>query len=293
MQIQTWFGIFTAENNTITDAEIFPKDPEYIAERLLNEKLLQTGNIAGRELWDLAIEYGFVNSRSDYNSLLHKVNILLAGKKVEHALTPDKRIIASVEALDDINETMNILSERLKEWYILNFDETPLKGEELARKIQSADVPHSSFDITLMQSFSSGLLGLYKIRNDIDGYIRDNMAIIAPNLTDIAGHVLGARLLSIAGGLDKLAVMPSGTIQVIGANNALFKHLKGKASSPKHGIIFRHPLINTAPFRQRGKIARALASKISLAARYDLYRGEKCEDLSESLKLKIDAIRKR
>jgi nucleolar protein 56 len=86
--------------------------------------------------------------------------------------------------------------------------------------------------------------------------------------------------------------MPSSTVQVIGANNALFKHLKGKASSPKHGVIFRHPLINTAPRKLRGKIARAVASKISLAARYDCYSGEIKENLLNELEKKVAYIRK-
>ncbi|HEX7628294.1 MAG TPA: rRNA biogenesis protein, partial [Candidatus Methanoperedens sp.] len=75
-------------------------------------------------------------------------------------------------------------------------------------------------------------------------------------------------------------------------NNALFKHLKGKAPSPKHGLIFRHPFINTAPKWQRGKIARVLAAKISLASRLDLYSGEVKENLLQELRLKVEAIRK-
>ena len=114
----------------------------------------------------------------------------------------------------------------------------------------------------------------------------------APNLTNIAGYLLGARLLSIAGSLPKLASMPSSTVQVIGANNALFKHLKGKAPSPKHGVIFRHPLINSAPRKLRGKIARAVASKISLAARYDCYSGEIKGNLPNELEKKVAYIRR-
>ena len=115
---------------------------------------------------------------------------------------------------------------------------------------------------------------------------------LAPNLTLIAGHTLGARLLSIAGSLERLAGMPSSTIQVIGASNALFKHLKGKATSPKHGVIFRHPLVNSAPKHQRGRIARAVASRISLAARLDYYSGELKTGLQEELMKKVQEIRK-
>ena len=223
--------------------------------------------------------------------MLHELKINLAKKQVAMTQTPDSKIIAAVEAIDDLDETSNLLSERLKEWFIMNFEDTDLKGEELARSIVEMKNDESE-DMLILQGFSFSLLGLYRTRGGIEEYLKVNMPRTAPNITDIAGHLLGARLLSITGSLKNLASMPSSTIQVIGANNALFKHLKGKAPSPKHGMIFRHPLINTAPRWQRGKIARVLASKISLAARYDLYSGELKEDLSRELMMKVDIIRK-
>lgn len=292
MQIRTWFGIFTIENDTIIDAEIFPKDLAAITERLLHEQLLLRGNFAGIDLCDLAIKYGFAGSKNEYNSMLHELNIMLAKKQVARTLTTDRKIIAAVEALDDINETSNILSERLREWHILNYQDTNLKGEELAQKILK-DEEQQNPDLEIMQSFSSSLIGSYAARESIEEYLKVYMPLVAPNLTGITGHILGARLLSLAGSLEKLAFMPSSTIQVIGASNALFKHLKGKAPSPKHGVIFRHPLINTAPLRQRGKIARIIASKISIAAKIDLYSGELKEDLADEMKKKVDAVRKR
>lgn len=292
MQIRTWFGIFTIENNTIVDAEIFPKDLAAITERLLHEQLLLRGNVSGEDLCDLAVRYGFAGSKNEYNSMLHELNIMLATQQVARTLTPDRKIIAAVEALDDINETSNILSERLSEWYILNYQNTNLKGKELALKILK-DEEQQNPDLEIMQSFSSTLIGTYAARERIEEYLKENMALAAPNLTGIAGHILGARLLSMAGSLEKLAFMPSSTIQVMGASNALFKHLKGKAPSPKHGVIFRHPFVNTAPLRQRGKIARIIASKISLAAKIDLYSGELREDIADEMKKKVEAVRKR
>ena len=292
MQIRTWFGIFNVETDTILNAEIFPNDLSSITKRLLQEPLLLRGNVAGSDLRNLAVKYGFAGSNDEYDRLLHELEIMLAREQVAQTVTPDRRIIAAVEAIDDLNETGNVLSERLREWYIMNFEDTILKGEELARKIIGMDVPGKAADLKIMQSFSSSLVASYETRDRIEEYLKENMPLIAPNITCITGHILGARLLSIAGSLEKLAFMPSSTIQVIGANNALFKHLKGKAPSPKHGVIFRHPLINTAPKWQRGKIARVLAAKISLASRYDLYSGEVKEDLQRELRLKVDAIRK-
>lgn len=291
MQIRTWFGIFTLGENRINNVELFQKDLKSITKRLLEEPLLMRGNVAGSDLCDLAIKYGFAASKSEYDSMLHELNINLAKEQVALTVTPDSKIIAAVEAIDDLDETSNLLSERLKEWFIMNFEDTDLKGEELARSISEMKNDGNE-DMLILQGFSSSLLGLYRTRSGIEEYLKMNMPRTAPNITSIAGHLLGARLLSITGSLRDLASMPSSTIQVIGANNALFKHLKGKAPSPKHGVIFRHPLINTAPRWQRGKIARVLASKISLAARYDLYSGELKEDLSRELMMKVDVIRK-
>jgi nucleolar protein 56 len=290
MQIRTWFGIFTIDDTKIINVELFQKDLKLNTKRLLEEPLLMRGNIIGSDLCSLAIKYGFAGSKSEYDTMLHELNINLAKEQVAMTVTPDSKIIAAVEAIDDLNETSNLLSERLKEWFIMNFEDTDLKGEELARSI--VEMNDDSEDMLILQGFSFSLLGLYKTRGGIEEYLKVNMPRIAPNITGIAGHLLGARLLSITGSLKNLASMPSSTIQVIGANNALFKHLKGKAPSPKHGVIFRHPLINTAPRWQRGKIARALASKISLAARYDLYSGELKEDLSRELMMKVNVIRK-
>ncbi len=291
MQVRTWFGSFTLDGDKITGAGLFQKDTDFLIKRYEDSSLLR-GKVAGIDLRDLAIKYGFVKAYDEYDRLLHEFNIALAKRQISEAATPDRRIIAAVEAIDDIDETGNILGERLKEWYMLNFNETPLKGEELTRHIVDMKSTEKA-DLKPMQSMAASILGLYGARIAIEEYLKENMLIIAPNLTSITGHILGARLLSVAGSLERLASMPSSTVQVIGANNALFKHLKGKAPSPKHGLIFRHPLVNTAPKWQRGKIARALASKISLAARYDCYSGELKESLLIDLKAKVKYIYKR
>jgi nucleolar protein 56 len=292
MQVRTWFGIFTLYGERITTVELFKKDIGSIINLILEEPLLLRGRVAGMDIRDLAVKHGFALSYDEYDSMLHELDIALAKKQIAQAATPDRQIIAAVEAIDDLDETGNILTERLKEWYLLNFHETNLKGEELCLHVIGMKNAEKT-GLKPMQSFATTLLGLYSARISIEEYLKENMPEIAPNLTNIAGHALGARLLSIAGSLKRLASMPSSTVQVIGANNALFKHLKGKASSPKHGIIFRHPLVNNAPRHQRGKVARALASKISLAARCDYYSGELNEDLLPELKAKVEYIKKR
>lgn len=290
MQVRTWFGAFRVEDGRITEVELFPNDLDSLIGQN-EEPLLLRGKIAGIDIRDLALEYGFVRSGDEYDRKLHDLSIALAKKQVSKASTPDRQITAAIEALDDIDETGNILAGRLGEWYLLCFHDTPLRGEELARHVIEKEQENA--DLKIMQSFAAGLLGLYRARVSIEEHLRERMPKIAPNLTTIAGYALGARLLSIAGSLERLASLPSSTVQVLGASNALFKHLKGRAPSPKHGVIFRHPLVNNAQKKLRGKIARALASKISLAARYDYYSGELKEGLLEALKTKVENIKKR
>ncbi|VVB87272.1 putative NOP5 family protein [uncultured archaeon] len=293
MQVKTWFGIFTLDGDRIAGVELFQKDIDAILSRLPQERLLLRGTVAGEDIRDMAVKYGFVSSNEEYDRMLHELNIKLVKKQMSQAVTKDRQIIAAVEAIDDIDETGNILAERLKEWYMLNFGETNLKGIELAKYIIGMKETAKGQAPGIMQSFAAALIGLYDARLSIEGHLKEEMMLFSPNITNIAGHLLGARLLCIAGSLEKLASMPSSTVQVIGANNALFKHLKGKATSPKHGLIFRHPYVNSAPRNQRGKIARALASKISLAARYDYFSGELKESLPSDLEKKVMDIRKR
>lgn len=98
----------------------------------------------------------------------------------------------------------------------------------------------------------------------------------------------------MAGGLERLARLPASTIQVLGAEKALFRFLKTGRGSPKHGVIFQHPLIHTAPKWQRGKIARALATKISIAARIDYFSKEdRGAQLREALEKRVEEIRRK
>ncbi|WP_440946051.1 NOP5/NOP56 family protein [Methanosarcina sp. T3] len=313
MKISTWFGgLEVGSSGEILASDLFPKDIRELALRSLSLRSSRE-NLPpeGFDLKAAAFECGFVTSFSEYYSILHEVTLEAAKIQVSEALTPDQRIVQAVEALDDINETTNSLSERLFEWYGGYFPESGLSGEALAlfiikygsRENVSPDDPLylkarnsmgaklETADETLLKGFAESVCSLYSRRKQLEAYIESSMEALAPNLTMIAGPMLGARLISIAGSLEKLAAFPSSTIQVIGANKALFKHLRARAPSPKHGVIYSHPLINTSPWWVRGKVARALAAKISLAARIDFYSAEKNPSLAGELEEKARTIR--
>jgi nucleolar protein 56 len=109
----------------------------------------------------------------------------------------------------------------------------------------------------------------------------------------MAGPILAARLISLAGGLESLAKMPSGTVQVLGAEEALFAHLRGHAPSPKHGVIFTHEFVSGTRPDDRGSAARALAGKLAIAARIDHYAGDLRPEIHEDLRERMETIRAR
>jgi nucleolar protein 56 len=134
---------------------------------------------------------------------------------------------------------------------------------------------------------------LRRSRAAFEGLVGASAQRLAPNLSLLAGPILAARLISRAGGLKRLAEMPSSSIQIMGAEKALFKHLKGQAASPKHGIIYRHPAVNAAPKRLRGRVARALAGKLAIASRLDYFGAGPSLELRDSLDRRLAEIRRR
>ena len=121
--------------------------------------------------------------------------------------------------------------------------------------------------------------------------VDSTMNKIAPNITQVAGATIGARLIARAGGLERIARLPASTIQVLGAEKALFRAIRTGSRPPKHGILFQHEAVHMAPKWQRGKIARTLANKIAIAARIDYYRGTKAEELTGLFEKRLKGIK--
>jgi nucleolar protein 56 len=131
----------------------------------------------------------------------------------------------------------------------------------------------SGSDLEWLREVCGAVLELYSLREHAEKYTDKIMEEVAPNMTSVLGAVLSAKLISMAGGLENIAKMPSSTLQVLGAEKALFRTLKTGARPPKHGIIFQYAPIHQSPKWLRGKIARAVAGKLAIAARMDAYGG--------------------
>jgi nucleolar protein 56 len=240
-----------------------------------------------------AVDAGVVDSEDDYYDLLRTASITATRAAVQATERADDLQLAHhVRAMDDCNRTANELAERVAEWAGSRLDESG-SGVGFARRIANRD-PDAADD------GEARLIGLAQRVADLDdeaealrAAIERSAPEVAPNLAAMAGPVLAARLIALAGGLEDLAKSPSSTVQVLGAEDALFAHLRGQGPSPKHGVIFTHEFVRGTPREHRGSAARALAGKLTLAARVDHYSGERKPELDEQLEARMERIRSR
>jgi len=284
--------------------------------------------LARSRLAELAVQLGVASSPEAYASLLHEVSVRLARSKLKMAVEKQDLFVAqAVTALDELDRVINLLVSRVREWYGYHFPEANsilsdhesfvklvskvgLRGRvdesslrqlglpadkaaalaEASATSLGADLDESS--IKPLSDLASVAVALYSLRRALEGYISSAMDYVAPNVKGLVGPLVGARLIALAGGLEKLAKLPSGTIQLLGAEKALFRSLRTGTKPPKHGVIFQCPEIHRSPRWQRGKIARALAGKLAIAARVDYFTGEYVADeLRKDLEARIREVK--
>lgn len=358
--VTTFIGSLAVdENGKVIALQQFEKDPEKIAEKLKTSELkivdeekvllnklsrkryeiifpfrkegvkrFEQDNFGEKfvkeNLRKIALEQKFVKDQTEFNQLLTKVNLELTKDKIKKSFERSNLVMQVNGAIEELDKTINILVERLREWYSVHFPEmdrfvsshekfvklvekfgsreniedpeiSPLKEKSMGADLRNEDME-------AVRSLARTLLALYDERKYLEKYLEEILKDVAPNFSNIAGNSLAAKLIAKAGGLDKLARMPSSTIQLLGAEKALFRYLKGRGRSPRHGIIFSHTLIQNAPDKHRGKIARLLAAKLSIAAKLDYYskefRGEKMkkeleEKVKEILKKRAEILKKK
>jgi len=336
--VTTFIGCFgVSEDNKIVAYVKFTKDPETISEKLqasekqkipeekeVEAELKKKGfteikkadnEFIKNNLRKLAIERKFVKNQVELNKLISKVNIELTKIKIKKAVRRDALIMQVNGAIEELDKSINILIERLREWYGLHFPEMDRiidKHKKFAEiiekfgareKIEHPELSHfreksmgidlSAADIKVVQAFAKDILELYKLREQLSKYSELLLKEVSPNLTELAGPVLAAKLISLAGGLKKIARMPSSTIQLLGAEKALFRHIHGRGKSPKHGVIIMHQYIQKAPQKHRGKLARVISSKLSIAAKMDFYsKTNRAKEMKKDLEKRVKEILK-
>lgn len=335
-------SIIQGEKNYISD--LIPKLRNYDQVRVNNKNLIeifQQENIdvklmsdsrqdeINQNKLDLIIKFGLSDDRDELAGILQKFAINLSSMKVKETSEKlDLHLVQAVNTLDEIDEIINTISTRIREWYGLHFPELDYllqniityanivrdagSRENITKELLSQlEVPEKKIeliqqaisksqggDLTVESSESlkilaSEVIKLSELRTNLSNTVENLMEILAPNLKNMLTAIIGARLIAKAGSLLRLAQMPSSTIQIIGAEKALFRALKTGTRPPKHGLLFQHPSVNSAPKWQRGKIARALSSKIAIAVRIDVYRkGALDNSLLDKLTKRIETIQK-
>ena len=276
----------------------------------------------------IIVDSGFASNLQDTLGKLREFALGLSSSKVtEVSQSPDLHIIQAINSLDEIDKIANGLSSRLREWYGLHFPELDNvidsingyaqivlagKRESLTKQVfEDAGFPESKVEmlslistksrggdmsdvnLQIVQSIAKQILDFYDLRKKLEDHVESEMQEIAPNLSAILGTAVGARILGRAGSLKRLASLPASTIQVLGAEKALFRSLKTGSQPPKHGLLFQHTMVHAAPRWQRGKIARAVAAKAVIAARVDVYGEGLNNTLLEKLNIRVDEISKK
>lgn len=220
--------------------------------------------------------------------------------------SPDKvdtMVVQAIALLDDLDKEINIYAMRVKEWYGWHFPEMAkiisdsvayakvirhmgfrtnasttsfehLLPEDLELTLKAAaeismGTEISDSDIAHIHQLCDQVISISQYRTQLAEYLRNRMAAIAPNLTALVGELVGARLISHAGSLLSLAKYPASTVQILGAEKALFRALKTKHDTPKYGLIYHASLIGQAPPKMKGKMARMVATKAALSIRVD------------------------
>lgn len=234
----------------------------------------------------------------------------------------DTMIIQAITLHEDLDKEINNYMMRLKEWYGYHFPELTahvpdpltyvkvvqlignrsnttnvqlreLVGEEAEIKVrQASDISMgteiSAQDEEFILKLTAQILELDAYRTNLEEYLRNRMMSVAPNLSNLVGEVIAAKLIAKAGSLINLAKFSASTLQIVGAEKALFKAMRSKKQTPKYGIIYQTKMVGSANGRAKGKIARALAAKSSLCVRVDALAEEEDMEISNTAKTYLE-----
>ncbi|MFB6169366.1 MAG: NOP5/NOP56 family protein [Haloferacaceae archaeon] len=253
---------------------------------------VEHGRAETPEEWPaLAVESGFAADEDDYYDRLHEATTAATREAAREAgRADDQQLKHSIRAMDDAERLANETAERAVEWGESLFDGVGT-GLDGARDLAAREPTTPAEERAV--SLARRAVDLAEEAEALRTHVERSAPGVAPNLAEMAGAVLAARLVALAGGLETLAKKPSGTVQVLGAEDALFAHLAGRAPSPKHGVIYTHEAVRGTRREDRGSAARALAGKLSIAARIDYYAGDRRESVHEDLRERLATIRAR
>ncbi|MDR1954598.1 MAG: ribosomal biogenesis protein [Candidatus Methanoplasma sp.] len=332
--VTKWFGVFLIDekNGRVIDKRLMPGNPDLIAEKLASLQrgsiLEEEKELAGKmpkiyvssaRQSELGKPMFYDSSNLDPKSfgfsedVMHRAMLGLGKLRTSEPVPRDRNLVHAIRGLDDLIESANLLNERLHEWYGMHFPELSdiakddryamliaeygdreSIAKELGQDITSIGADFDDDDLKEMMGLADTLIRLYEEKERMEDYIKEIASAAAPNMCALIEAPLSARLISLAGGLERLSTLPSSTVQLLGAEKAMFRHLRSGKRPPKHGVIYQHPDVHRSPYWQRGKIARALAGKVLIAAKIDANKGEFRGDiLKEEFGSRVNDIRER
>ncbi len=256
--------------------------------------------ILRKQFRKLALELGGKNEEQ-LNAFLSEFGIKYSMSFLSTAVTRDKLLLQATNAMDDMTRITNIYAERLWEWFSLHYPEANRKDivENVAKygnrknfhKFSSSlGIELKEEDEKILKSYAMMIKSTLEEKKKLERYVATTAKEIMPNFSSLVDPLLAARFLSLAGSLERLARMPASTIQLLGAEKALFRHLKQQGKSPKFGLIFQDGRIQSAPEQKRGKIARVISSKLMQAARIDFYSRRTEPRLKEELDAEMKKV---
>jgi nucleolar protein 56 len=278
----------------ITKEELFKSLDDYKNKEKFEKKLAKKSPKAKRlnkkQLTKVLVHF----KEKKYFNEYYKRNLEITKKAIRKAVNVDNLILQTISNVNDLDKTSNVLVKRLRDWYNLTFPELDKAigdHEKYAELVATKTKKELLKDLGIKEEDSMGAklekqdqdeikllaveaYSLYKLRKAHEVYLKKLMEKHCPNLLEICGVTIGAKLFEHAKTLRHLALLPSSTIQLLGAEKALFRHIKTGAPPPKYGVIFTHPLVQRAWRKDQGRVARSLASKISIAVRVDFFKGE-------------------
>ncbi len=223
-------------------------------------------------------------STNEQFAFLRKIALELSADLLRKYPPKDQMIIQAISALDEMDKTINTLSTRLREWFSLynpELSRSITDNEHYAKEVLKLEKKKGSIgadiskkDLMPMKELGGSIISVYALRRKHENYLESLVEETYPNVSAVATPLIAARLISYSGSMRRLVGFPSSTIQTLGAEKAMFRHLKTDSKPPKYGIIVLHPLVNNAKQKEKGRVARALASKITIAAKIDFFGGD-------------------
>ena len=283
------------ENHKLVDGLLFKDIEQYKNKEEYEDKLAKKHASSMPENKDLHNILLFFKDKK-YFSQFYKKNLEITRESIRESVKNDSLIIQTINGIEEIDKTINLLTKRLRDWYSLynpeienkivdhekfviaitkksktqllkelNIDENDSLGADLNEK-----------DVSAILLLATQINNFFKLRKHNEDYLKGLEKEVCPNFMEVAGPTIAAKLISHAGSLKRLVKMPASTIQILGAEKALFRHMRNKRRNlpPKYGLIHEHQLIQKSKQEMHGKVARALADKLCIAIKIDYFHGK-------------------